>query len=510
MAVNITRAAPLRPQGEEMLTILNCEDEPIRIPGSIQQHGFMLLLDKRGEHIVAASENAEEFLALPLKLILGASVDTILEREVLAALRAGIRSDETGSLLTFLGSFKMRDELYSVVTHRVGDIRVLEFERLDHLVSPELMNSVITNFVATLSKLNSETELLQAITRQVKDLTGFDRVLLYRFDQAGHGTVLTEENNGTLPSYLDLRFPATDIPRQARELYVLNTVRIIPDATYVPSPLRATAQGTVEGLDLSMSLLRSVSPVHLEYMRNMGTLSSMSISIVCDGKLWGLISGHHATPHSVPYLVRSACDLLTRIVSSQLMAFRTASKLEKMMHFHNVHRRMLTHMAAENDYVAAIASQMSYLAQVTDGDGAALIIDGHCEMHGQTPGEQAIRRLAAWMDAQPELMLFESRPSEAGNRMGRRDQRRGEWLARRQDLRCPAKLPHVVSPRGGEHRKLGRRAPDAERWTKTIAIEKRVFTRESHSESGRKWSAGKVRRGLKWRLNRRANFAMHS
>jgi len=394
---------------QAMTTILNCEDEPIRIPGSIQRHGFMLLLDKRAEHVVAASENAEEFLAVPLKLILGAPVDTILEREVLAALRAGLHSAETGSLLTFLGSFKMRDDLYSVVTHGAGDIRVLEFERLDHLVKPELMNSVITNFVAALSKLNGELELLQAITRQVKDLTGFDRVLLYRFDQAGHGTVLTEENNGTLPSYLDLRFPSTDIPQQARELYILNTVRIIPDATYLPSPLRAVTHKTVERLDLSMSLLRSVSPIHLEYMRNMGTLSSMSISIVCEGKLWGLISGHHAKPHSVPYLVRSACDLLTRIVSSQLTAFRTASKLEKMMHFHEVHRRMLTHMAAENDYVAAIASQMSYLPQVTDGDGAALIIDGHCAMHGQTPAEQDVRRLAKWMDAQPELMLFETR-----------------------------------------------------------------------------------------------------
>jgi light-regulated signal transduction histidine kinase (bacteriophytochrome) len=392
-----------------MTTVLNCEDEPIRIPGSIQQHGFMLLLDRRGEHVVGTSENAERFLALPLKLILGAEVDTILEREMLAALRAGIRSSETGSLLTFLGSFKIRDELFSVVTHWVSDVRVLEFERLDRLVNPELMNSVITNFVATLGKLNGETELLQAITRQVKVLTGFDRVLLYRFDQAGHGTVLAEDNNGTLPSYLDLRFPASDIPRQARELYVSNTVRIIPDASYAPSPLRAIAQATVEGLDLSMSLLRSVSPIHLEYMRNMDTLASMSISIVCDGKLWGLISGHHAKPHSVPYLVRSACDLLTKIVASQLIAFRTASKLEKMMYFHGVHRRMLTHMAAENDYVAAIASQMSYLAQVTDGDGAALIIDGHCEMHGQTPGEQAIHRLAAWMDAQPELKLFESR-----------------------------------------------------------------------------------------------------
>jgi light-regulated signal transduction histidine kinase (bacteriophytochrome) len=394
---------------QEMTSIPSCEDEPIRVPGSIQRHGFLLLLDGRDEHVVAASENTEEFLGLPLKLILGASVDMVLEREVLSAVRAAMRPDETGALLTFLGSFKMRDELYSVVTHRVGEQRILEFERLDHLVSPELTNSVITNFVAILSKLNGEKELLQAITSQVKDLTGYDRVLLYRFDEAGHGTVLAEENNGELPSYLDLRFPASDIPKQARELYIANTVRIIPDATYVPSPLRAASQGTVTGLDLSMSLLRSVSPIHLEYMRNMGTLSSMSISIVCEGRLWGLISGHHSKPHTVPYLVRSACDLLTKMVSSQLMAFRTASKLEKMMHFHGVHRRMLTHMAAENDYVAAISSQIGYLAQVTDGTGVALIIDGHCEMQGQTPAEPVIHRLAAWMDAQPDLMLFESR-----------------------------------------------------------------------------------------------------
>jgi light-regulated signal transduction histidine kinase (bacteriophytochrome) len=233
-------------------------------------------------------------------------------------------------------------------------------------------------------------------------------VLLYQFDAAGHGTVLAEENDGTLPSYLHLRFPATDIPQQARELYVLNTVRIIPDANYIPSSLQGLAQRPMGNLDLSMSLLRSVSPIHLEYMRNMGTRSSMSISIVCEGRLWGLISGHHAEPRSVPYLVRSACDLLTRIVSSQLIAFKTASKLEKMVQFHAVQRKMLTQMAAENDYVAAIAAQMDDLTEVTDAAGAAMIIDEHCETYGRTPGEEVVRRLATWLDGQPDLKLFES------------------------------------------------------------------------------------------------------
>ena len=387
-------------------SIPNCEDEEIKIPGSIQPHGFLLLLDEWDQHVVGASENAEELLGVPLKLILGSLVETLLEREVLAAVRVVAKSAD---LTTYLGSFTIRHDLYSVVAHRVNAERVLEFERLDRLVSPELMNAVITNFVSALSKLGSEAELCQAITKQVMDLTGFNRVLLYSFDEAGHGTVLAEENDGRLPSYLDLRFPATDIPQQARALYVLNTVRIIPNATYVPSALRGVPGRPIAGLDLSMSLLRSVSPIHLAYMRNMGTISSMSISIVCEGKLWGLISGHHAEAHSVPYLVRSACDLLTKMVGTQLATFRTTSKLESMVHFHAVQRKMLTQMAAENDYVAAMFEQVDDLSQVTDAEGVALIIDGRCEMSGTTPEQAAVWRLTSWMDARPELKLFESR-----------------------------------------------------------------------------------------------------
>jgi light-regulated signal transduction histidine kinase (bacteriophytochrome) len=126
----------------------------------------------------------------------------------------------------------------------------------------------------------------------------------------------------------------------------LNTVRIIPDATYIPSPLLGLDKRPMAALDLSMSMLRSVSPVHLEYMRNMGTMSSMSVSIVSEGKLWGLVSGHHAEPRTVPYLVRSACDLLTRLVATQLMGIATSASLLQMVHFHAVQRRMLTQMAA--------------------------------------------------------------------------------------------------------------------------------------------------------------------
>jgi len=406
-----------------------CEDEPIRIPGSIQRHGFLLLLDSGDGHIVAASENTEEFLEVPLELILGAEVETIFEHEVLGSLRALASSEERVGVVTYLGAFHMRGRLYTVVTHKVGDQRVVEFELLDRLVSPDMTNQVFTNFVSKVSQLRSEQELCDALALQIKELTHFDRVMLYRFDELGHGTVRSEENDGILPSYLDLRFPASDIPQQARELYILNTVRIIPDASYVPSPLHAAASlrrigslraageriprriapSDIASLDLSSAMLRSVSPIHLEYMRNMGTLSSMSVSMVCEGKLWGLISGHHATPHTVPYLVRSACDLLTKLVCTQLTSFRVASSLKKMVHFHGVQRRILTHMAAENNYLTAMADQMGEIIQITDAEGAALVVDGTCSTVGLTPDEASILKLAAWMDETHDMEVFESR-----------------------------------------------------------------------------------------------------
>jgi light-regulated signal transduction histidine kinase (bacteriophytochrome) len=387
----------------------NCADEPIRVPGSIQRHGFLLLLDDRDEHVVGASQNTEDFLEVPLGLILGTPLETILEREIFGALSALTHSSDEKGLLTYLGSFQMRGRFFSVVTHRVNGERILEFELTDRLVNPEMTNQVFTNFVNKLNNLRSEAELCQAITEQIGDLSGFNRILLYRFDEAGHGTVLCEQNDGTLPSYLDLRFPASDIPQQARDLYVLNTVRIIPDASYVPSPLHGLNKRSIGDLDLSMSILRSVSPVHLEFMLNMGTMSSMSVSIICEGRLWGLISGHHREPRTVPYLVRSACDLLTRLVATQLMSLATSASLHQMVHFHAVQRRMLTQMAGENNYLAAMVDQMADLIQITGAEGVALLMDGEIKVSGITPADHDIKRLAAWMDSKPDLEVFESR-----------------------------------------------------------------------------------------------------
>jgi light-regulated signal transduction histidine kinase (bacteriophytochrome) len=390
------------------VTLENCADEQIRLPGSIQQHGFMLGLDEPGERIVLASENAEDFLATPLKLILGSSIELLIERELLSAVR-GLRCVvEPEGMVTYLGTYRLRDELFAVISHCIEGKRILEFERQDRLVGTEMMNSIITNFVSTLSKLEGQAELCEAVTRQVAQLTGFDRVLLYKFDDDGHGMVLSEANSGRLSNYLDLRFPASDIPQQARDLYVLNTVRIIPDAGYKPSPLRSLQAEAPHILDLSLSVLRSVSPIHVRYMQNMGTLSSMSISIVSEGRLWGLISGHHAEPRTVPYLVRSACDMLSKLVGTQLTTFRAASRLNTLMKFHATQRQLLTHVAGESNYLSALAAQIQPLLQVTAADGVALWGDGEYEGFGNLPDGPEIARIVAWLDTKPGMELFQT------------------------------------------------------------------------------------------------------
>ena len=386
-------------------TEVDCEKEAIRVPGAVQQHGFLLVTDADFDTVLVASDNVERFLDLPVRLILGARLATLLGRELLAVLQS-VRYgtlDEGDGLVTFLGSFRLNHEFFSVTTHCAGQTRILEFEMQDRLVGPEMMNSIITNFVGTLSRLGTEGELCDALAKQVADLTGFDRVLLYSFDAEGHGTVLSEVNRGPLPSYLGLRFPASDIPKQARELYVLNTVRIIPDAGYAPSPLLGLPGQDTKNLDLSLSSLRSVSPTHLEYMRNMGTLSSMSVSLVTEGRLWGLISGHHAQPKLVPYLIRSACDMLAKMASTQLASFHTAARLEQTVGFHSVQRNILTELAAEQNFLDGLAEQMPSLAKVTNAAGVALVVEHHVQKHGEVPPDDAILKITAWLDEQAEM-----------------------------------------------------------------------------------------------------------
>ncbi|MFT4111624.1 ATP-binding protein [Silvibacterium sp.] len=390
------------PQGTVDLT--NCDREPIHIPGSVQGHGFLLVLRAGSAttlEVITASENAARYLDLPLDRILGADFSDLMESELTESLKKGLLSEGTaGEYVRFLGTgqFPRHGSTrydFQVVGHRLDDLFVLEFEHTKQSVSQAELNTVISNFVSSIEELHDPIKLCQAVVRQIRRLTGFDRVMLYQFDEEGHGNVLAEDRNERLPSYLGIHFPNTDIPQQARALYVLNRIRIIPDVDYTPSPLVSTPEyQDAPPLDLSLSILRSVSPIHRQYMRNMGTISSMSISMVSEGRLWGLISGHHSEPLSVPYLVRSATEVLTRIATSQLIAHHRSSAMEQAIRLKSVHGQLLTFMAAGESYIDGLVKHPVELLAVTHAKGAAIVVGDRCTVVGEGPDPAVVLRFA--------------------------------------------------------------------------------------------------------------------
>ena len=416
-------AQPSRlPAAAAAVDLTNCDREPIHVPGSIQPHGFLLAvsgaaLAEEGAlnasaiawQVQQASESAAYYLGHPLDAILGHALDRLLPAAVIERLARHLQGGGPGVSAEFAFTAYLPnargEQAFEIVSYRSGELLVLEFEAESAPLDVDALNADLYSVISRIPGLPGLVAICTTAAQQLRRLTGFDRVLLYRFDEDGTGIVLAEDRNDYLPSYFDLRFPASDIPQQARRLYALNRVRIIPDVDYTPSLLRALMP-PASPLDLSGSILRSVSPIHREYMRNMGTAASMSVSIVIDGRLWGLISLHHHEARFIPFRLRASCDLLTQFFSSQLAAELKAERLTRSLELRGVQRRLLTHMATEERYLYSLTDNEQDLLQLTRAQGAALVLGTECIRVGRTPSEEAVLHIAHWLLKRGERDTF--------------------------------------------------------------------------------------------------------
>ncbi|WP_334164975.1 ATP-binding protein [Phenylobacterium sp.] len=384
-----------------------CAAEPIRIPGGIQPHGALLVVDPKSFARLQASANLAEVSGLPLGP--GESLADLPETlQLTAELRRWLANDDPQFLRTVtLGAFVLQ-----VAGHLTPQGLVLEFEDPPRTEAETLegLYPRLRRFLDAIGHAGDVPAIAQAAVTEVRAITGFNRVMLYSFDEEGDGTVLAEDSDGVLPSYLGQRFPASDIPAQARELYRQNRIRLIANADYVQSPVEP-ALSPVDGapLDLSQAALRSVSPVHLEYMRNMGTGSSMSISLLVEGRLWGLISGHSRAPRQVNAQVRTACDILGQVLSLQIEAREQAQRTAERLALKQVETELLAKLALAPGFETGLANNTDLWSGLTRAAGAAVVRGGKVLAAGLTPPQDEIRRIADRLgEAGEEVVALES------------------------------------------------------------------------------------------------------
>ncbi len=398
-------SASLRPSADlpPRVDLSNCDREQIHIPSSIQPHGMLLVLDPVTLSVIQCSDNIGLLLQKPGDSILGLSLSEIggldVGRRLLHHISKAPIQNRPFLLRTVTISDDHRERQYHAIAHRTDYYLILELEAV---IAPPSVDDALPDVHAQVDAFTLKAEeaasvaaLSQTTAQSIRDLTGFDRVLVYQFDEDWHGIVVGEDGNGELPSLLHHRFPASDIPAPARELYRVNRVRIIPDASYTPVPLTPNLNPlTGRPLDMTFSTLRSVSPIHVEYMKNMQTASSMSVSILQGGRLWGLISCHNHKPMHVPFQERGTCDLFARAFSLRLSALDRAEEFERGIEVKSVFTKLFAVMADSNDFASALSSHADELLAFVAASGAAVATDRGYLLVGKTPTEAEVQMLA--------------------------------------------------------------------------------------------------------------------
>jgi light-regulated signal transduction histidine kinase (bacteriophytochrome) len=376
-----------------------CATEPIRLPGAIQPHGRMAVIAADSGRLLAHSANWPSQQAV---------------HEALATLPVDTGRLQHGRSPAWVGSLPIDGRSHDVAAHRQGDQVIVEYEPAGPAASLHApIYTVARDLLPQVQQADSVVALCELVAREMKRLTGFGRCLAYRFDADGHGEVLAERLDPGYDSYAGHRFPASDVPAQARALYLHNHIRLIPDAHYDPVPL-VPAQSDVDPstTDLSFAGLRSVSPVHLEYMRNMGTLASMSVSIVSRGRLWGLISCHDHAPRHLSFQTRVACEHLGRLLSLQIQAQEDNSEVAQRLALHQRVLKLVALMAETDGTLQRLAAPEMALPDLADAEGAAVVLNDTCWTTGRTPDADRVRQLAHWIAARGEEVFCSDRLPE--------------------------------------------------------------------------------------------------
>lgn len=387
------------------IDLANCDREPIHIPGGIQPHGVLLVLDEPGLKIMQASANAASALGMKADSAVGSSLKDLLGNDGLEALRP-ILSQKLEDRPHYLSQFRINgtSDSWSAAIHKRNGVLLLELQRNPtDLAASSQTQDKIRKAVADLDTCESLLSFCQAATEHFRDLTQFDRVMVYRFLEDESGVVIAESCAEGLDPYRGLRYPASDIPAQARQLYRLNPFRLTPDVNAAPVPLVPTLNPqTGKPLDLSFCALRATSPIHLEYLRNMGVAASLSFSILQHESLWGLVACHHRSPKTLTQDMRIAGEILVRFIGLQVGIKEEAEHKQYASRLHHLRSQFRSQLSVSGDYVTALMrGEPNLLSNVMEAAGVALCTSSQTVLLGQTPSAEQVHDLWQWIQEQP-------------------------------------------------------------------------------------------------------------
>ncbi|HEX4972333.1 MAG TPA: HWE histidine kinase domain-containing protein [Steroidobacteraceae bacterium] len=391
-------------QAESSLALTACDREPIHIPGAIQPHGVLVVLDAADLSIKQIAGDTGTWLGQAATGLLGQALDIQLGGANLERL-AVLSRTQLAPRPSFVFEVEAPGGTLDVSAHMSGGQIVLELER--RLAGGPAPLERVQSMTGTVQSSMSVREMLDSIASEVQKATGFDRVMVYRFAADDSGHVAAEaRSSAEIESFLDLHYPASDIPQQARALYLSNWIRAIPDVHYRPAPIEpADNPNTGRPLDLSFSALRSVSPIHLQYLANMGVAASLSLSLIVQGRLWGLIACHHSSPRYLDSRLRAALELFAQVCSLQL-ATQLELEESRLAATRRDFQDVLFAALAQQGFPAGLTQHASQLRQLVAAAGVAVQINGETATEGAVPDRAVIARLIEWLNDQPQQGIW--------------------------------------------------------------------------------------------------------
>jgi len=369
--------------------LTNCDKEPIHIIGHIQPHGALVVIDMKSYAVVNYSENLSSFLQTK-NLSSFRYLNDLFPDDFIIQLKKELEANKTLSTYTF----EKDRENFLLIPHVSDDKVIIDVEKQKDKLPSFTFQQQLNNILSQIEKTTSLKETSQIATQLIKNIFGYNRVMLYRFDKDWNGEVIAETKDENLETWLGLRYPASDIPKPAREIFLKQGVRVISDVYYKPSPILSLENSNLQPpINLTNSELRGVSPIHIEYLKNMKVNASLTTSIIVNGKLWGLITCHHYKAKTVDYFQRQSCKFLTQVFANQINLLDTKKYVSSSKQLETLRKKLMLQMQSVSKFKEALLNYQPNLKDFIDCGGVALVRKNKINVLGGTPLKKEIEIL---------------------------------------------------------------------------------------------------------------------